>query len=57
MRNFTTEDDDSMEAMNKDDIYRYLGHMQSEQINPLMLELNPSEQRYLPESFTWDFEF
>jgi len=32
MRNFTTEDDDTMETMNKDDIYRYLGHMQSKQI-------------------------
>jgi len=28
MRNFTTEDDDNtMEAMNEDDVYRYLGHM------------------------------
>ena len=32
MINFTTEDDDTMEAMNNDDIYRYLGHMQSKQI-------------------------
>jgi len=32
LRNFTTEDDDTMEAMNEDDIYRYLGHMQSKQI-------------------------
>ena len=32
MRNFTKEDDDTMEAMNKDEIYRYLGHMQSKQI-------------------------
>jgi len=24
MRNFTTEDDDTMEAMNEDDMYRYL---------------------------------
>jgi hypothetical protein len=30
-RNFTTEDDDTMEAMNKDDLYRYLGHMQAKQ--------------------------
>jgi len=29
MRNFTTEDDDTMEAMKEDDIYRYFGHMQS----------------------------
>ena len=32
MRNFTTEDDNNMEAMNEDDIYRYLGHMQYKQI-------------------------
>ena len=32
MRNFTTEDDDTMVAMNKDEIYRYLRHMQSKQI-------------------------
>jgi len=32
MRNITTEDDDTMEAMNKDDMYRYLGHMQVKQI-------------------------
>jgi hypothetical protein len=25
MRNFTTEDADTMEAMNEDDVYRYLG--------------------------------
>jgi len=31
MRNFTTEDD-TMEAMNEDDMYRYLGHMQAKQI-------------------------
>jgi hypothetical protein len=27
MRNFTTEDNDTMEAMKEDDIYRYSGHM------------------------------
>jgi len=32
VRNFTTEDDDTMEAMNEDDMYRYLGHMQAKQI-------------------------
>jgi hypothetical protein len=32
MINFTTEDDDTMEAMNEDDIYRYLRHRQSKQI-------------------------
>jgi hypothetical protein len=29
MRHFTTENNDTMETMNEDDIYRYLGHMQS----------------------------
>ena len=32
MRNFTTEDDDTMEAMDDDDIYRYLDHMQAKQM-------------------------
>jgi hypothetical protein len=32
MRNFTTGDDDTMEAMNEEDIYRYFGHMQSKQV-------------------------
>jgi len=32
MRNFTTEDDDTMEPMNEDDMYRYLSHMQAKQI-------------------------
>jgi len=32
MRNFTTKDDDTMEAMNKDNRYRYLGHVQTKQI-------------------------
>jgi hypothetical protein len=30
--NFTTQDDDTIETMNGDDIYTYLGHIQSEQI-------------------------
>jgi len=32
MRNFITEHDDTMEAMNEDDMCRYLGHMQAKQI-------------------------
>ena len=32
MRNFTTEEDDTVEAMNEDDMYRYLGHMQAKQM-------------------------
>ena len=31
IRNFTTEEDDTMETMNEDDMYRYLGHMQPKQ--------------------------
>jgi hypothetical protein len=31
MKNFRTEDEDIMEAMNEDDIYRYLGHIQTKQ--------------------------
>jgi len=32
MRNFITEDDDTMEAVNEDDMYGYFGHMQAKQI-------------------------
>jgi len=32
MKNFTTLDDYTMGAMNKDDMFRYLGHMQAKQI-------------------------
>jgi len=32
IRNFTTEDNDTMEVMNEDDIYRYLDHLQAKQI-------------------------
>jgi hypothetical protein len=38
MRNFTTEDDDTMEAMNEDDTYKYLGHMQSKQIKQTQMK-------------------
>jgi hypothetical protein len=38
MRNFTTEDDDTMEAMNEDDIYSYLGHMQSKRIKQAQMK-------------------
>jgi len=30
--NFTTQDDDTMGAMNEDDMYRYLCHMKTKQI-------------------------
>jgi hypothetical protein len=32
MRSFTTENNDTMEAMNEDDIYKYLDHMQTKQM-------------------------
>jgi hypothetical protein len=32
LRNFTTEDEDTMIAMKEEDIYKYLGHMQTKQI-------------------------
>jgi len=41
-RIFTTEDNDTMEAMNEDDMYRYLGHMQAKQINLLTPNVNYS---------------
>ena len=44
MRNFTTEDDDTMEAMNEDDMYRYLGHMQAKQINHVRMKQKLGEE-------------
>jgi hypothetical protein len=44
MRNFTTEDDDTMEVMNEDDIYRCLGHMQSRQINHVQMKQQLGEE-------------
>jgi hypothetical protein len=32
LRNFTTEEEDTMTAMTEEDMYKYLGHMQTEQI-------------------------
>jgi hypothetical protein len=32
LRNFTTEEEDTMVAMKEEDIYKYLGHMQTKQI-------------------------
>ena len=50
MRNFTTQDDDTMEAMN-DDMYRYLGHMQAKQIKHARMKQNLGEE-YLCDSST-----
>ena len=43
MRNFTTEDDE-MEAMNEDDMYRYLGHMQAKQIKHARMKQKLGEE-------------
>jgi len=44
MRNFIIEVDDTMEAMNEDDIYRYLGHIQSKQIKHAQMKDNLGEE-------------
>ena len=44
MRNSTTEDDDTMEAMKEDDIYRYLGHVQSKQIKHAQMKQKLGEE-------------
>ena len=44
MSNFTTEDDDTMEAMNEDDMYRYLGHMQAKQIKHARMKQKLGEE-------------
>jgi len=40
----TTEDDDTMEALNKDDMYRYLGHMQAKQIKHARMKQKLGEE-------------
>ena len=44
MRNFTTENDDTMEAMNEDDIYKYLGHMQAKRIKHARMKQKLGEE-------------
>jgi len=44
MRNFTTEDGDTMEAMYEDDVYRHLGHMQVKQIKHARMKQKLSEE-------------
>jgi len=44
MGNCTTEDDDTMEAMNEDDMYRYLGHMQAKQIKHAQMKQKLGEE-------------
>jgi len=44
VRHFTTEDDDTMEAMNEDDMNKYLGHMQTQQIKHARMKQKLSEE-------------
>ena len=44
MRNFTTDDDDTMEVMNEDDMYTYLGHMQAKQIKHARMKQKLGEE-------------
>jgi hypothetical protein len=44
MRNFTTEDDDTMVAMNEDDIYRYFSSMQSKKIKHAQMKHKLGEE-------------
>ena len=44
MRNFIIEVDDTTEAMNENDIYRYLGHIQSKQIKHAQMKDNLGEE-------------
>jgi len=44
MRNFTTEDDDTVKPIDKDNIYRYLGHMQSKQIRHAQMKQKLGEE-------------
>jgi len=44
MINFATEDDDTMKAMNEDDMYRYLGHMQAKQIKHARMKQKLGEE-------------
>jgi hypothetical protein len=43
-RNFTIEDDDNMEAIIEDNIYRYLGHVQSKQIKHAQMKQQLGEK-------------
>ena len=43
-KNFTTEGEDTMEGMNEDDIYKYLGHMQTKQIKHAQMKQQLGEE-------------
>jgi len=44
MRNFTPEDDDTMEAKKEDDMYRYLGRIQAKQIKHARMKQKLGEE-------------
>jgi hypothetical protein len=44
MRSFTTENDDTMGTMNEDDIYKYLGHMQTKQMKHTQMKQKLGEE-------------
>ena len=44
MRNFTTDYDDKMEAMNENDMYRYLSNMQAKQIKHARMKQKVGEE-------------
>ena len=44
VRNFTTQDDDTVEAMNDNDMYRYLGHIKAKQIKRARMKQKIGEE-------------
>jgi len=44
MGSFTTENDGTMEAMNEDDIYKYLDHTQTKQMKRTQMEQKLGEE-------------
>jgi hypothetical protein len=44
MRSFTTESNDIIKAMNEDDIYKYLGHMQTIQMKHTQMKQKLGEE-------------
>ena len=44
MRSFTTKNNDTMEAINEDDIYKYLGHMQTKQMKHTQMKQKLGEE-------------
>jgi len=44
MRSFTTENDNTIEAINEDNMYKYLGHMQTEQMKHTQMKQKLGEE-------------